>query len=182
MFRWGILIIGSLANVAFSWRWLRQTNHHGFYRFFAFEGLLALLVANLPAWFRNPFSPLQIVSWLLLLSSIPLAAHGFHLLQRAGRPETNLADAGLLGMEKTTRLVTGGVYRYIRHPLYASLMALGWGIFLKQPDLLALVLGVFISATLFFAARTEEEENLERFGEEYRAYMQHTRLFIPFVF
>jgi protein-S-isoprenylcysteine O-methyltransferase Ste14 len=37
-------------------------------------------------------------------------------------------------IEKTTILVTTGAYRYIRHPLYSSLLFLAWGIFFKAPS------------------------------------------------
>ena len=75
----------------------------------------------------------QLASWALPLTSLLLAAHGFYLLRRVGKPDRSIEDATRLGIEKTTRLVRSGAYRYIRHPLYASLLALAWGAFLKAP-------------------------------------------------
>jgi protein-S-isoprenylcysteine O-methyltransferase Ste14 len=85
-------------------------------------------------------------------------------------------------MEKTTRLVTIGPYRFIRHPMYASLLYLAWGIFLKHITLLSVVLVIFASLLLVATAILEEKENLPYFGGAYAAYMQYTKRFIPFIF
>jgi protein-S-isoprenylcysteine O-methyltransferase Ste14 len=79
--------------------------------------------------------------------------------------------------------VTRGAYRFIRHPMYASLLLLAWGIFFKDPASLAgLALAGLASLCLYLTARVEESENLRRFGEEYRVYMRGTKRFIPFLF
>ena len=87
---------------------------YGIYRFFAWECILLLIVIRAPAWFEDPFSIHQIVSWLLLFFSIVLAVLGFRLLLKFGEP--------VGGFENTTRLVQSGVFAWIRHPLYASLL------------------------------------------------------------
>ncbi|MDE3057930.1 MAG: isoprenylcysteine carboxylmethyltransferase family protein, partial [Bacteroidota bacterium] len=43
---------------------LRVPGSHGFYRFFAWETILALLITNIGKWFFNPFSLRQIISWI----------------------------------------------------------------------------------------------------------------------
>ncbi len=163
----------SAGIVFLSWRSLRKLHSHGFFRFFAFEFTLALILLNLEHWFYEPFSGLQIVSWLLLLSSLILVVHGFYLLRVTGRPKG--------GIENTTVLVKRGAYKYIRHPLYSSLLLLGWGVFLKDPSLLSVTLVLVASAFLVATARVEEAENLQKFGAEYAAYMKTTKMFIPFL-
>ncbi len=49
---------------------MRHPGSHGFYRFFAWELLLALFVLNVRKWFYRPFTPHQLVSWLLLFAGI----------------------------------------------------------------------------------------------------------------
>jgi protein-S-isoprenylcysteine O-methyltransferase Ste14 len=78
-------------------------------------------------------------------------------------------------------LVTEGVYRYIRHPLYSSLLFLGWGIFFKRPSCLVGLFALVASAFLVLTARVEEGENIRYFGEVYQEYMKHTKMFVPFV-
>ncbi len=87
-----------------------------------------------------------------------------------------------LGFENTTTLVIVGTYKYIRHPLYSSLLLLGWGIFFKNLSLLSSILVLVTSAFLIATAKVEETENLEKFGSDYAVYMKTTKMFIPFLF
>lgn len=177
-----IFLLGSLGIIFYSRHALIKPYSHGFPRFFAFEALLGLIILNAPKWLVQPFSLPQIVSWALLLDGIFLAIHAFWSLNKYGEPDHTIQDTSRIAMEKTTRLVTQGPYQFIRHPMYASLLCLTWGVFLKQINLLAGLLAILVSLTLFLTSVYEERENLRIFGEEYRAYMQKTKRFIPFVF
>lgn len=183
MVRLALFFAGSAAIIRLSWRSLRDLRSHGFYRFFAFELLLALVLQNAPVWFRNPLSARQLVSWFLGAASIALAIEGFRLLRVVGRPSPTTAPSTNLGFENTTMLVTVGAYRFIRHPLYASLLALVWCAYLKSP-LAVSSIPLALSATVFLVATSvaEEKENLVRFGTTYGDYMKRTRRFVPFLF
>jgi protein-S-isoprenylcysteine O-methyltransferase Ste14 len=91
-----------------------------------------------------------------------------------GRPKS--------GIESTTTLVMVGAYKYIRHPLYGSLLFLAWGVFFKDVSLLGGILASVTTAFLIVIAKMEEAENIQKFGAEYAAYMKTTRMFIPFLF
>jgi len=181
--RVAIFFAASAAIVLLSWRPLRDLRSHGFYRFFAFELLAALILLNVPVWFRDPLSARQLVSWSLGAVSIGLAIEGFRLLRAIGRPAPTAARSANLPFENTTTLVTVGAYRLIRHPLYASLLALVWCAYLKDPFAISgIVLAVSASGFLVATAVAEERENIGRFGTAYEAYMKRTRRFVPFVF
>ncbi len=128
---------------------------------------------NFNVWFVNPFSPFQLVSWLLLILSIYVVVTGYLLLKRKGKPDTNF--------ENTSKLVKSGIYGYIRHPLYLSIFLLGTGVMLKDPEPVQLILGVINLIAIYITARIEENEMIAKFGEEYRTYMQETKMFFPFV-
>ncbi len=166
-----IFIFGSLLIVAISWRSLWNPTSHGFYRFFAFEAILALIVVNASAWFQNPFGPVQILSWISLLGSATLAALGFWYLVRAGRPSGYF--------ENTTELVMSGPYRSVRHPLYGSLLLLAWGTFLKDITVASVLLACAATAMLVATAKVEEKANLKKFGEAYGDYSHRTKMFLP---
>jgi len=169
------LIIGTVLIALFSlFSSIRDRLYHGLVRFFSFESILVLILLNAKHWFERPFSVLQVVSWALLAASAFLAVHGFILLHRLGKPEH--------GIEMTTRLVTLGAYRFIRHPLYGSLALLGTGTFLKHVDWLTAALAAANILAAYFTARIEEKEMLAKFGAEYAAYMARTKMFIPFIF
>ncbi len=181
--RVAIFFAASAAIIQLSWRSLRDLRSHGFYRFFAFELLTALILLNVPMWFRDPLSTRQLVSWFLAAASIGLAIEGFRLLRLIGRPTLNAARSTNLPFENTTALVTAGAYRFIRHPLYASLLALVWCAYLKNPFAIGgIVLALSASGFLIATSVAEERENLVSFGAAYAAYMKHTRRFVPFLF
>jgi protein-S-isoprenylcysteine O-methyltransferase Ste14 len=182
MWRWLVFAIGSILIIWISRGSLRRRDAHGFYRFFAFEAILGLIALNAAGWFSEPFSPRQLVSWALLLASLLLAIHGFRMLHRHGEPDRGIEDPTRLTVEKTTRLVRSGAYRHIRHPLYASLLALAWGAFLKSPSWPGVLLAAIATGVVYLTARVEEQENIRDFGTEYVEYMRETRMFIPFVF
>ncbi len=166
-----LFFFGSLLIVAVSWTSLWNPTSHGFYRFFAFEAILALVAVNAAAWLQNPLSPLQIVSWLCLVGSLFLAGQGFWFLIQAGKPSGYF--------ENTTQLVTSGPYRSIRHPLYGSLLLLAWGAFLKEVSLLSTILVLVASGALVATAKVEENANLRKFGEAYAEYTRRTKMFLP---
>jgi protein-S-isoprenylcysteine O-methyltransferase Ste14 len=80
-------------------------------------------------------------------------------------------------------LVTEGVYKYVRHPMYTAfwLWALAQAVLI--PNAIAGPAGIVGFGTLyFFRVKKEEALMLETFGDEYKAYMQRTRRLIPGVY
>ncbi len=158
---------------------LRQPGSHGFYRFFAWECILALVVMNHRVWGNDPLSLHQFSSWLLMLASIALVVAGITTLRREGRARERSDGASFYDWEKTTRLVTSGIFAYIRHPMYASLLALTWGAFLQNPSLPGLLIADLGSVFLYLTARRDEQECLAYFGQPYADYMRRSKGFIP---
>jgi protein-S-isoprenylcysteine O-methyltransferase Ste14 len=172
------------ASLALGWLTrasLRNPRCHGFHRFFAWEAIVALVLWNADRWFRDPFSGHQIVSWLLLCISGLLVVLGAPTLWVLGKPSAARNDASLVGLERTTRLVTEGVYRSIRHPMYSSLLFLAWGVFFKLPSWPGAALALAATLFLTLTAWTEEVENRRFFGPPYDAYMSRTKRFVPFI-
>jgi protein-S-isoprenylcysteine O-methyltransferase Ste14 len=141
-----------------------------------------LFVKNRAYWFEQSFSLPQIISWILLFVSIYLVVAGGLILLRKGKPSHKREDKHLLGFEKTTELVTTGVYRFVRHPLYASLIYLSWGIFLKHITLDLFILTLICSGLFYLTARHDEKECIAYFGDSYLNYMKNSKMFIPHIF
>jgi protein-S-isoprenylcysteine O-methyltransferase Ste14 len=175
-------LLGTLCLVYVSRASLAVPRSHGFYRFFAWEAILGLLLLNIHVWFHDPLSWHQLFSWPLLLISAFLVIVGVRQLKQRGAPDAQRDDVPLVAFEKTTTLVTTGAYRHIRHPLYSSLLFLAWGIFFKAPSWLGGLLALAATLFLIATARVEEAENVRFFGEVYREYMRQTKMFIPFLF
>ncbi len=161
---------------------LKRPGSHGFYRFFSWEAILILLIFKIEFWFSDPYSWNQIISWILLLTSLCFVFGGTITLKKNGKQQNIRNEENLYTFEKTSELVTSGIYKYVRHPLYSSLLFLTWGTYLKNPDWILLFAAIFASLFLYFTARADEKECIRFFGEEYREYMKKTKRFIPFIF
>ena len=177
-----LFIICSIFFIIISWRPLQNPKSHGFYRFFAFEAILFLILLNLPFWISNPLSLLQLVSWLLLVFSIYFVLQGFNLLQKLGGHKAREDSSETYAFEDTAVLVTAGIYKYIRHPLYSSLLFLAWGAYFKHISLPATIVVLFATAALIATARVEERENISFFGSKYETYIKKSKMFIPYLF
>ncbi len=168
------IISGTLVILAFSWFFsVRHDRHHGIPRFFAFESIYIMLLFNISGWFNNPFSPRQIISWILLVGSAYSGLAGYLHLKKNGKSEKNF--------ENTTTLVTSGIYGKIRHPLYLSLMLLGCGIMFKDPGRVQLIAGAINLIACWITALVEEKDMLKKFGSRYQEYKLRTSMFIPYI-
>jgi len=176
-----IFIAASLALTYLSRDSLANPGSHGFYRFFAWECMLGIFVLNLRFWHANTGSIFQTVSGLLFFISLLLVLVSVIRLYLAGKPDSTRNDSPMFEFEKTTLLITTGIYSYIRHPMYSSLIFLCWGLFFKNPSLPGSILAVTASCLLVVTAITEESENIRYFGHKYHEYMKHTKMFVPFI-
>jgi protein-S-isoprenylcysteine O-methyltransferase Ste14 len=172
LLQWILFITGTLFFIFFSWYVsLRAKRFHGFFRFFSFESILIIVILNYPYWFSAPLKPLQFISWIFLFGSALIAAIAFYQFYRVGKPANH--------MEETTQLITTGMYRFIRHPLYLSLLLAGFGAMLKDPGSIQVLLSILNAVALYLTARTEEKEMIERMGPPYIDYIKKTRMFLP---
>ena len=175
-----VFIILSIPVIYVSRKSLLSASHHGFYRFLAWECILWLAISNITYWFDDPFSLAQIISWICLFYCIYPVTAGVIEMKKMGKSDET-RDHSLHGFEKTKDLVETGIFRYIRHPLYSSLLFLTWGILFKHITLSLLIIALLSTVFLFATAITEEKENIAYFGEKYKDYMKRTRMFVPFV-
>ncbi len=182
MIQWIAFALGSIILTVISWTSLHHPDSHGFHRFFAWEAILALLVINAPGWFSNWLAWHQIISWILLIACIVPLIFGIQSLRARGKPNKDeRPDAQLLAFERTTKLVTSGIYKYIRHPLYSSLLLLGWGVFFKEPSQTGITLVLIATLFLNATARADEAECIQVFGTDYQEYMKQSKMFIPYI-
>lgn len=95
------------------------------------------------------------------------------------------ADLGVnwsisLELREDHRLVTFGVYRRIRHPMYAAILLQAVAQALLLPNWLAGPACLIAFSVMFpLRIRPEEKMMLEKFGEEYGAYTERTKRLIP---
>ena len=82
-------------------------------------------------------------------------------------------------LEKVSSLVTSGIYRYSRNPMYLGLVLilLGWAFYLSH-FLAFVLLPVFIFYMTRFQIQPEEQMMARKFGKTYQAYLNKVRRWI----
>jgi protein-S-isoprenylcysteine O-methyltransferase Ste14 len=77
---------------------------------------------------------------------------------------------------EASSIVTGGIYRYTRNPMYVGLACcvLAWGLYLRNFAALLCVI-IFIAYMTQFQIRPEERALQEKFGDEYTGYKSRVR-------
>ena len=77
-------------------------------------------------------------------------------------------------LPKTRKLITGGIYKKIRHPIYLGqiLAAFSWFILIRSLFLLIFVVGITI--VLLIRSKDEEKLLIKRFGKKYIKYTKNT--------
>jgi protein-S-isoprenylcysteine O-methyltransferase Ste14 len=124
------------------------------------------------------FADYTLPSWTGWLGAVLFACAGLLLWkthQDLGRNWT----PGLAFRERHV-LVTEGVFRHIRHPMYAAHLL--WAIsqiLLLHNWIAGFSYLAFIVPRYFVRVRNEEKMLLERFGEQYSEYMKTTGRLVP---
>lgn len=132
-------------------------------------------LTGFPASLDRPFIPA--IAWVGLLT---LCA----ALWLFRRSHVDLGRNWSISLELREQhaLVEDGVYRLVRHPMYSSFFLLGLAQMLLLSNWFAGASGLVGIGVLYaFRVRREEQMMLASFGEDYRAYMAHTKRIIPWV-
>ncbi|HEY1802566.1 MAG TPA: isoprenylcysteine carboxylmethyltransferase family protein [Terriglobales bacterium] len=142
-------------------------------------GLLLIAIAYSLLW-QGKFWLAQLPPWRLALSICFLVSAGalsWSGAQSLGRHWR--VDAAL---NSDHQLVTSGPYRFVRHPIYASMFSilLGTGFMITSKWLFIAAVALFIAGT---EIRVRIEESLlgSRFGDEFVSYRSRVAAYIPFV-
>ena len=87
---------------------------------------------------------------------------------------------GTMGLHPNHKLVTHGPYRFVRHPMNAVFPLLAIVLFLMSANWVVGAGALILIGTISIVrAPVEERQLIERFGDEYRAYMRRTGRFLP---
>lgn len=132
--------------------------------------LCAIFALGWRDWEKAQTEWISVVGGGVMLAALVIAVSGFRALGRNLSPGPRpLRDHSL---------VTHGIYRRVRHPLYTSLLLLsiGWAIFTHS--WIACATTLVLLAFLHMKARVEEK-HLESIYPQYRNYAARTGSFLP---
>ena len=136
----------------------------------------AYVATAMPRFAAYTFHPIQ--AWLGLFVAIA-ALVMFHLTHRALGRNWSVS----LDVREDHRLITDGIYRRVRHPMYSAFWLWAIAQALLLPNWVAGFSGLVGFGILFFGRIAREERMmLEAFGDDYRAYMARTGRIFPSIF
>jgi len=141
-------------------------------------GILPMIYAatGFPAMADYPFRPLQ--AWLGLAVAIGALAMFFATHRALGRNWSVSLD-----VRKNHKLITEGVYRSVRHPMYTAFWLWAVAQALLLPNWVAGLSGLAGFGILYLMRVGREEQlMLDTFGDDYRDYMDRTKRLIPGVY
>lgn len=133
--------------------------------------LLMWLTSLLPAYVQEaPFALRTTLAMVIAAVGVGFSVAGMWAFRRASTTMNPLTP------DSASALVTGGVYRLTRNPMYLGLLLdlLAWAAFLWSPLALA-VLPFFVLYINRFQIVSEERALSSLFGAEYAAYRQLVR-------
>jgi protein-S-isoprenylcysteine O-methyltransferase Ste14 len=123
------------------------------------------LLEELFGWRANPhFGPFHLLSFTFIGAGFTVISIGWKALYEAQRAH---------------RLVTTGIYAYVRHPQYVGFTLVMFGFLLQWPTVLTLAMFPVLVFMYVRLARSEESAAVAEFGEAYETYMHRVPRFVP---
>jgi protein-S-isoprenylcysteine O-methyltransferase Ste14 len=134
-------------------------------------------------------SKLIIAKYLPIWDTIYVSILGILILMMggcitvAGRYQLKQFGQGVLDVKENQFLITTGIFRYIRHPIYAGGVIGIIGFYLAFRSMFVLIAIWIIYFTIFRHRLLFEEKMMnEAFGDKYKEYMKKTKRLIPFIY
>jgi protein-S-isoprenylcysteine O-methyltransferase Ste14 len=115
---------------------------------------------------RDPWPPLRGLGIALIVAGVGVLLHAFlrFVVEGVGTPAP---------VAPTQQLVVGGLYRYVRNPMYLAVAATIVGQALVLGQLVLLVYAAVFGVAVFAFVRWYEEPTLRRqFGDQYEEYQR----------
>ena len=109
---------------------------------------------------------LAYIGWAVWVLSLILGWMPIFIFRRKGGVQKGE------GYIQTTVLVDTGLYAVVRHPQYIAMILLSLALILISQHWLVVVIGVVAMMSVYLAMREEDGRLIEKFGDDYKRYMQ----------
>ena len=83
-------------------------------------------------------------------------------------------------LKENSTLITTGIYSYIRHPMYSSVILMMLGVLISTPSISEWIFFILLITVLVLKAKREESLWMVH-DKAYVAYQQETKLFVPYI-
>jgi protein-S-isoprenylcysteine O-methyltransferase Ste14 len=116
----------------------------------------------------------NIIGLLLFVIGLAIAVVAVRTLERFYAPT--------LVTREGHRLISHGIYRYMRHPIYFGVIMVCISVPVYAPSLNGFFVMSVLIPLFLIRIRIEEAMLIEEFGDAYRSYIEETKKLIPFVY
>lgn len=127
---------------------------------------------ELPNYLEVAFIGIQILG----LGIIIVALSHYDLGRFSGMTQIRGGEPRPDGVVTKEPLHTGGLHRWVRHPLYLGLFLVLWA---RSTDEFALATAIWASVYLIVGTRLEEQRLIEAYGDDYKAYRSEVPMYVP---
>jgi protein-S-isoprenylcysteine O-methyltransferase Ste14 len=118
---------------------------------------------------------LEAIGIVLIICGTAMVVLGFLALR-------NIYQPGGFAPRSQDRLVTWGIYSYVKNPLNAGVLSVTLGLALMVQSLFVMALFIIYLILVLRLLFIEETQLFEAFGEEYRSYRQKVRRLVLFIY
>ncbi|MFA6532747.1 MAG: isoprenylcysteine carboxylmethyltransferase family protein [Patescibacteria group bacterium] len=138
----------------------------------------AYVVVNLFGYVLFPFNNFLFVTigFILVILSFSQA------ISARKKLADNWTESYEYQIKKNHELITNGIYKYVRHPIYGALLIMPTGALIVSGSYTFIVCFIFILFAIEIFAKREEKLLTKHFGKKYIEYKKTTKKFIPFIY
>ncbi len=189
--------LGGFARIAYN---LIAAFHLGAILFLEWRGFPGKVAFDTPLWLHAPMVAVQVAGWVLLFVALVQYDLGRFggltqarvIVHRRGRGRNSGRGAGYgtmagapaelpdpppdIPQARLEPLVTRGIHRYVRHPLYSAMFLMFWG---RAFDEAALMTALWGTLYLVIGTIFEERKLLQIYGEDYARYSAAVPRYVP---
>ena len=119
-------------------------------------------------------TPMRIAGIIILLGALIFRVYTATTL--------NNSYSYTLEIREGHQLVTSGLYRYIRHPIYTGVILGAFSIPIYSSSLNGFLVTILVIPLFMYRIGNEEKMLIEEYGEEYEEYQEHTWKLFPYIY
>ncbi len=148
--------------------------------FFQIPGLILWIIILVISFgnLKHPIyavnTPMRIAGIIILLGALIFRVYAATTL--------NKSYSYTLEIREGHQLVTSGLYRYIRHPVYTGVILGAFSIPIYSSSLRGFLVTILVIPLFMYRIGNEERMLIEEYGEEYEEYQEHTWKLIPYIY
>ena len=143
--------------------------------YIGFGGMIALAILDV----RGRVNPQLEIGYISIGCALFLAIVGL-IITVIGQQQMGSSWRAIVAKSKRTELITHGLFKYSRNPVYMGTLILFFSVVILFPHILMLICFLFAYSSIELLVRFDEEPHLRKVhGEEYENYCKRVNRFFP---